>query len=78
MMEWIQSFLKKFGRLNQSHESWKLMPSHAGFSVPTKAYRELTQWPGKEMHNLGRIVFEAIAAAPRDPLKNIKQSSRRH
>ena len=35
--------------------------------VPKKAYREVTQWQGKEMRNLGRCILEVLAVALRQP-----------
>src|SRR5207237_2073266 len=38
-----------------------------GFSIPKKAYREVTQWQGKEMRNLGRCISAVFASALRNP-----------
>jgi len=54
MMDWIQAFLKKHGRLQAFDDIWKALPPYAGFLVPKKAYREVAQWQGKDMRNLGR------------------------
>lgn len=67
MMEWIQEFLKKHNRLDFFDKAWSTMGPYPGFTVPTKAYREVSQWQGKEMRNLGRIVTAAFATALRAP-----------
>jgi hypothetical protein len=67
MMDWIQGFLKKHGRLEAFDEVWKALPPYPGFLVPKKAYREVTQWQGKEMRNLGRCVLGVLAVALRQP-----------
>jgi len=43
MMDWIQGFLKKHGRLQAFDDVWKALPPYLGFLVPKKAYGEVTQ-----------------------------------
>jgi hypothetical protein len=43
------------------------MGPYPGFTVPTNVYREVSQWQGKEMRNLGRIVTATFAKALRAP-----------
>ena len=52
MMEWVEGFLKKHKRQQAFDDAWKELPPYPGFSVPKRAYREVTQWQGKEMRNL--------------------------
>jgi len=66
-MDWIEAFLKKHGRLQAFDEVWKALPPYPGFLVPIKAYREVTQWQGKEMRNLGRCILGVLAVALRHP-----------
>lgn len=67
MMEWVQGFLKKHDRLQAFDDAWKSLPPYPGFFVPKKAYREVTQWQGKEMRNLGRCLLAVLAVALRQP-----------
>jgi len=67
MMEWIQAFLKKHGRLQAFDDVWKALPPYTGFLVPKKAYGEVAQWQGKEMRNLGRWILGVLAVALRQP-----------
>ena len=67
LMEWVQDFLKKHDRLDYFDEAWSTMGAYPGFTVPKKAYRQVSQWQGKEMRNLGRIVLPAFTAALRTP-----------
>jgi len=67
IMDWIQGFLKKPGRLEAFDEVWKALPPYPGFLVPKKAYREVKQWQWKEMRNLGRCVLGVLAVALRQP-----------
>jgi len=53
LMEWIQDFLKKHDRLDNFDQAWSSMGPYPGFTVPKKAYRQVSQWQGKEMRNLG-------------------------
>jgi hypothetical protein len=76
LMEWVQDFLKKHDRLNSFDEVWSAMGSYPGFTVPKKAYREVSQWQGKEMRNLGRIVLAAFTTALRAPTDAQRQPFR--
>ena len=67
LMEWIQDFLKKHNCLDNFDQAWSSMRGYPGFTIPKKAYREVSQWQGKEMRNLGRIVLAAFATALRAP-----------
>ena len=68
LMDWIQGILKKHRRLEAFDEVWKALPLYPGFLVPKKTYREVTQWQGKEMRNLGRCILGVLAVALRQPL----------
>jgi len=67
MMDWIEGLLKKHGRLQAFDDVWKALPPCPGFSVTKKAYRQVTQWQGKEMRNLGRCILRVLAVALRQP-----------
>jgi hypothetical protein len=67
LMQWIEGFLKKHDRQEIFDEVWKALPPYPGFFVPRKAYREVTQWQGKEMRNLGRCILGVFASALRRP-----------
>jgi len=67
LMHWISGFLKKHAQLQAFDDTWKVLPPYPGFSVPKKAYREVTQWQGKEMRNLGRCLLGVLAVALRQP-----------
>ena len=67
MMEWVEGFLKKHKRQQGFDDAWKEIPPYPGFSVLKKAYREVTQWQGKEMRNRGRCISAGLASALRNP-----------
>jgi len=67
MMDWIEGFLKKHGRLQAFDDVWKALPPDSGFVVPKKAYREVKQWQGKERRNLGRCILGVLAVTLRQP-----------
>ena len=48
-------------------DAWKEIPPYPRFSIPKKAYREITQWQGKEMRNLGRCISAVLGSALRNP-----------
>jgi len=66
-MEWVEGFLKMHKRRLAFDDAWKEIPPYPGFSVPKKAYREITQWQGKEISNLGRWILAVLASALRNP-----------
>jgi len=67
MMEWVEGFLKKHKRQQAFDDAWKEIPPYPRFSVPKKAYREITQWQGKEMRNLGHCIAAVLASALPNP-----------
>jgi len=67
MIQWVEGFLKKHKRQQVFDDAWKEIPPYPGFSVPKKAYREITQWKGKEMCNLGGCISAVLASALRNP-----------
>jgi len=66
-MEWVEGFLKKHKRQQAFDDAWKEIPPYPGFSVPKKAYSEITQWQGNEMRNLGRCISAVLVSALRNP-----------
>jgi len=67
IMDWIQAFLKKDGRLQAFDDVWKALPPYTGFLVPKNAYRKVAQWQAKEMWNLGHCILGVLALALRQP-----------
>ena len=67
MMDWIQGFLKKNSHQQAFKNAWKALPTYPGFLGSTKAYREVTQWQGKDMRNLCRCLLGVLAVALRQP-----------
>ena len=67
MMDLIEWFLKKQGRVQAFDDIWKALPPYPGLLVPKKAYREVTHWQGKEMRNLLCCILKALAVALRQP-----------
>jgi len=48
-------------------DSWKEILSYPRLSVPKKGYREVTQWQGKEMRNLGHCISAVLASILQNP-----------
>jgi len=44
-------------RESASDDTRKALPPYLGFFVLKKAYREVTQWQGKEMGTLGGVIW---------------------
>ena len=73
MMEWVEGFLKKHKGQQAFDDTRKDIPHYPRFSVPKKAYREVTQWQGKEMCNLGRWISAVLASGLRNPESSQQQ-----
>jgi len=67
MMDWIEGFLKKHGRLEAFDNVLKALLPYPGFLVPKKSYGEVTQWQGKEMRDQGRCILGVLAVALHQP-----------
>ena len=63
MMEWVKGFLKKHIRQQALDNAWKEISPYPRCCVPKKAYCEIRQWQGKEIHNLGRCIPAILASA---------------
>jgi hypothetical protein len=68
LMDWLEPFLKKYDRLGEFDAVWKNLPHYPGFNRPRRAYREVSQWQGKELRALGRAILAALAASLGTPL----------
>ncbi|KAF8542359.1 hypothetical protein BDD12DRAFT_729202 [Trichophaea hybrida] len=68
LMTWIEGFLQRHGKATVFDQIWSNIPPYPDFYHPGKAYRQVTQWSGKEMRNFGRIIYPAFAAALHNPL----------
>ncbi|KAI5776111.1 hypothetical protein EDC01DRAFT_780046 [Geopyxis carbonaria] len=68
-MNWVEDFLKKHDRADKFDDLWAKTPAYADdrFKPPTKRYREVVQWQGKEMRNLARIILIHFSAALANP-----------
>ena len=67
MMDWMQGFLKKHGRLQAFDEAWMTLLPYPEVFMLKKAYREVKQWQGKEMQNSGCCLLEVLAVALQQP-----------
>ena len=63
LMKWVQEFLEYVGRMTIFDHVWSRLPPFPGFTRPNKAYRSVTQWQGKEMRNLLRVLLGVFTAA---------------
>ena len=67
MMDRIEGFWKKHGRLQVVDNVRKALLPYPELLVPKIAYREVMQWQGKEMRNLGRSILGVLAVSLRQP-----------
>jgi len=63
LMKWVQEFLAYVGRMTTFDHKCSRQPHFPGFTRPNKAYRSVTQWQGKEMRNLPRVLLGVFTAA---------------
>jgi len=77
MMDRIQGFLNKHAQQQALDDAWKALPPYPGFFVPKRAYREVRQWQGKEMRNLGGCLLGVLSVALRQPDSTQVQPFRR-
>ena len=68
LMQWIEDFVKKHDWQELFDDIWESLPQYPGFFLPKKSYREVTQWQGKEMRNLGCCILEVFASSLRRPM----------
>ena len=68
LMTWIVGFLQCHGKATVFDEIWAGIPAYPDFYHCGKAYWQISQWSGKEMRNLSRIINPALASALHDPL----------
>ena len=64
-MDWIEGFLKKYKRLGIFDNIWEKIPPYPGYQPPTKRYRQITMWNGKEMRGVTRVILACFTAALR-------------
>ena len=67
LMKWVVSFLKKHKQLGSFDEVWMSMPPYPGLSPFNKEYSRISQWQGKEMRNLVKVLVPCLAAALQRP-----------
>ena len=66
-MDWVTSFLEQHSRIDKFNHLWPMMPPYPGFTRFDKAYSLVTQWSGKEMKALGRVIVPVLAATLLNP-----------
>jgi hypothetical protein len=67
LMKWVIGFLKKYKRLQAFDAIWKSLDVYPGYSAPNKEYSRISQWTGKEMKNLVKVILPCFAASLRRP-----------
>ena len=67
LMDWVTSFLEQHSRIDKFNQLWAMMPPYPGFARFNKPYSQVTQWSGKEMKALGRVIVPVFAATLLNP-----------
>ena len=63
LMKWVQELLEHVGRMTTIDHIWSRIPPFSGFTRPNKAYCSMTQWQGKVIRNLLRVLLGVFTAA---------------
>jgi hypothetical protein len=63
MMSWIVSFLKEHKRMDRFDAIWMAVPAYPDLLKFNKTYAAVSQWTGKEMRALGRILLPVFSKA---------------
>jgi hypothetical protein len=67
LMDCVTSFLEQHSRIDKFNQLWVMMPPYPGFAQYNKPYSQVTQWSGKEMKALGRVIIPVSAATLLNP-----------
>ena len=68
LIDWVTSFLEQHSSIDKFNQLWSMMPPYPGFARFNKPYSQVTQWTGKEMKALGRVIFPVFVATLLNPL----------
>jgi DNA-directed RNA polymerase subunit N (RpoN/RPB10)/oligoribonuclease (3'-5' exoribonuclease) len=72
MMKWIVVFLKEHKRMDRFDAIWMAVPAYPDLLKFNKTYAAVSQWTGKEMRALGRILLPVFSAALWGPTSSEK------
>jgi len=61
------SFLKHHSRFDKFNQLWAMMPPYPGFAQFNKPYNQVTEWSGKEMRALGRVIIPLLVVTCLNP-----------
>ena len=65
VMDWIEGFLEHYDQINAFDYVWHWLPPYPGVVVPTKSYRMVSQWSGKELRHFVRVILDTFTVALR-------------
>jgi hypothetical protein len=63
LMGWLAGFLKHYNRLDRFDQVWSSVSRYPGLVHPRRAYRQVSQWQGRELRNLVKVIYPCLAAA---------------
>jgi hypothetical protein len=62
LMDWVTSFLEQHSIIDKFNQLWAMMPPYPRFARLNKLYSHVTEWSGKEMKALVRVIVPVLAA----------------
>jgi len=66
-MKWVIRFLKRLKLLQSFDAIGKGLEVYPNYSVQNKEYSQISQWTGKDMRNLVKVILLSFAAALHRP-----------
>jgi len=68
LIDWVTTFLEQHSRIEKYNQLWVVMPLYPGFAEFNKPFNQVTQWSGKVMKALGRVIVPVFTATLLNPL----------
>jgi len=68
LMDWVTWCLEQLSRINKFNQLWAMMLPNPGFTQFNKAYSQVTQWSGKEIKALRRVIVPVLMATLLNPM----------
>jgi len=68
LIDWVTCSLEQLSRINKSNQLWAMMLLYPGFARFNKAYSQVTQWSGKEIKALRRVIVPVLMATLLNPM----------
>jgi len=72
MIDWVMSFLEQHSGIDQFNQLCVMMPQYPGVTRFNKPHSQVTQWSGKDLKELGRMIVPVFVATLLNPLASLR------